>query len=48
MHIGIRGPLYSRNDIPADEALGFCIVSCEEFTTKARALGGRAPAARVP
>jgi agmatinase len=31
MHVGIRGPLYSRDDIPRDEALGFKIVTCDEL-----------------
>lgn len=33
MHVGIRGPLYSRNDLKVDEALGFRIVHCDEFET---------------
>ena len=33
-HVGIRGPLYSRMDLPNDAALGFCIIHCDEFTTK--------------
>ena len=31
MHIGIRGPLYSRDDLKIDEELGFKIVHCDEF-----------------
>jgi agmatinase len=31
MHVGIRGPLYSRHDLSKDEALGFRIVHCNEF-----------------
>lgn len=33
MHVGIRGPLYSRNDLINDEELGFRIVHCDEFET---------------
>ncbi len=33
IHVGIRGPLYSRNDLTKDEALGFRIVHCDEFET---------------
>jgi guanidinobutyrase / D-arginase len=31
MHVGIRGPLYSRDDLERDEDLGFKIVHCDEF-----------------
>lgn len=31
MHIGIRGPLYSRQDLIDDEEFGFKIVHCDEF-----------------
>lgn len=31
MHVGIRGPLYSADDLSNDEALGFKTVHCEEF-----------------
>jgi agmatinase len=31
MHVGIRGPLYSRDDLKRDEDLGFKIVHCDEF-----------------
>ncbi|MDC2998870.1 arginase family protein [Candidatus Pelagibacter sp.] len=31
MHVGIRGPLYSRNDIKNDESFGFKIIHCDEF-----------------
>ena len=34
VHIGIRGPLYSRHDFSRDAELGFCIVHADEFTTK--------------
>ncbi len=34
MHIGIRGPLYSRNDLITDEELGFKVVHCDEFETE--------------
>ncbi|WP_319421808.1 agmatinase [Pleurocapsa sp. FMAR1] len=33
MHVGIRGPLYSRHDLSNDEELGFRIVHCDEFET---------------
>ena len=31
MHVGIRGPLYSRDDLNNDEELGFKVVHCDEF-----------------
>jgi agmatinase len=31
MHIGIRGPLYSSNDLKADADLGFRIVTCDQL-----------------
>jgi agmatinase len=31
MHVGIRGPLYSRDDLERDQDLGFKIVHCDEF-----------------
>ena len=34
MHVGIRGPLYSRNDLINDEELGFKVVHCDEFQTE--------------
>lgn len=33
MHVGIRGPLYSRKDLEKDEALGFRTIHCDEFET---------------
>ena len=33
MHVGIRGPLYSRNDLTNDQELGFRTVHCDEFET---------------
>ena len=33
LHVGIRGPLYSRNDLHEDEALGFKVIHCEAFQT---------------
>jgi len=33
MHVGIRGPLYSRQDLARDAELGFRIVHCDEFET---------------
>ncbi len=34
MHVGIRGPLYHRDDLERDEALGFKVVHCDEFQTE--------------
>ena len=31
MHVGIRGPLYSRDDLDNDKELGFKVVHCDEF-----------------
>lgn len=31
LHVGIRGPLYSRDDIRDDKRLGFSIISCAEI-----------------
>ena len=36
VHIGIRGPMYSHLDLENDAKLGFCVIHCDEFTTKAR------------
>ena len=33
MHIGIRGPLYSANDLKNDSELGFKTIHCDEFQT---------------
>nr|WP_271208985.1 agmatinase [Rhodococcus wratislaviensis]GLK33417.1 agmatinase [Rhodococcus wratislaviensis] len=33
-HVGIRGSLYSRNDLASDAELGFQIVHCREFTRR--------------
>lgn len=33
MHVGIRGPLYSRDDLKRDAELGFKVVHCDEFQT---------------
>lgn len=33
LHVGIRGPLYSRSDLPDSAALGFATVHCEELET---------------
>ncbi|MEM7195471.1 MAG: agmatinase [Pseudomonadota bacterium] len=33
MHVGIRGPLYSRDDLSNDEELGFKVVHCDELQT---------------
>ena len=34
MHVGIRGPLYSRDDLTRDAELGFKVVHCDEFETE--------------
>lgn len=34
MHVGIRGPLYSRDDLKRDRELGFKVVHCDEFQTE--------------
>lgn len=31
MHVGIRGPLYSRDDLEADRELGFKVIHCDEL-----------------
>ncbi len=31
MHVGIRGPLYSREDLQQDEELGFKVIHCDEL-----------------
>ena len=33
MHVGIRGPLYSREDLNRDRELGFKVVHCDELQT---------------
>jgi agmatinase len=33
MHVGIRGPLYSREDLATDESLGFKVIHCDELET---------------
>lgn len=34
MHVGIRGPLYSRDDLARDAALGFKVIHGDEFTDR--------------
>ena len=34
MHIGIRGPLYSPDDLKRDEELGFKVIHCDDFQTQ--------------
>ena len=34
MHEGIRGPLYSRDDLKNDAEFGFKIIHCDEFQTE--------------
>ena len=31
MHVGIRGPLYSKDDLKNDKELGFKVIHCDEF-----------------
>ena len=33
MHVGIRGPLYSRDDLASDAELGFKVIHCDELET---------------
>ena len=33
MHVGIRGPLYSREDLERDRELGFKVIHCDELET---------------
>ena len=34
MHVGIRGPLYSRDDLKKDKELGFKVIHCDEFQSE--------------
>jgi len=34
LHVGIRGPLYTRDDLRDDERLGFAIIASHEFETE--------------
>ena len=34
LHVGIRGPLYSRTDLRDDARLGFAVISCHELETE--------------
>ena len=34
MHVCIRGPLYSRDDLKNDEELGFKVIHCDEFQSE--------------
>jgi len=34
MHVGIRGPLYSRDDLKNDAEFGFKIIHCDEFQSE--------------
>jgi agmatinase len=33
LHVGIRGPLYSREDLSSDEVLGFQVIGADDFQT---------------
>jgi agmatinase len=37
MHMGIRGPLYSSQDLPQDRELGFQIVRADDYETEGTA-----------
>jgi len=42
MHVGIRGPLYSRDDLVKDRELGFKVIHCDDFQTQSiAAIAGR-------
>ena len=34
MHVGIRGPLFSRDDLNADRELGFRVIHCDDFQSQ--------------
>ena len=34
MHVGIRGPLYSKDDLKNDESFGFKTIHCDEFQSE--------------
>ncbi|MAG03786.1 MAG: hypothetical protein CL406_04120 [Acidimicrobiaceae bacterium] len=34
VHVGIRGPLYSRDDLDSDADLGFRVIHCDDFQTR--------------
>ncbi len=34
MHVGIRGPLYSRDDLKRDAELGFKVIHCDDFQSE--------------
>jgi len=34
VHVGIRGPLYSRDDLARDAELGFRVIHCDDFQTR--------------
>ena len=34
LHVGIRGPLYSRDDLKQDQELGFRVVHCDDFQSQ--------------
>ncbi len=34
MHVGIRGPLYSKDDLKNDASFGFKIIHCDEFQSE--------------
>ena len=51
LHVGIRGPLYSRDDLERDRELGFRVIHCDEFQTQgvdAIAISANDPDAVVP
>ena len=34
LHVGIRGPLYSREDLKQDQELGFRVIHCDDFQSQ--------------
>ncbi|CAJ2376066.1 MAG: agmatinase [Gammaproteobacteria bacterium] len=47
MHVGIRGPLYSRDDLARDRELGFKVIHCDELEEKGAASIAKRIAERV-
>jgi agmatinase len=47
MHVGIRGSLYSRDDLPEDEVMGFRTISCVDLDSLGIAGVGEAIVTRV-
>jgi len=47
LHVGIRGPLYSREDLRDDARLGFAVITCSELETEGLAAAIQRMLARV-